>query len=121
MVIDYKSESERLDKFEPGEQTEFWKPEPGQYKVKALQELEDTDPYEEEGKEPKPQVKIRLLVAEKDEVTMTMGIGKSPASLYGQLVLLASRNNNQLKDLNFMIVVTNDGKKNTYTVVELNQ
>ena len=44
-MIDYKTEVERLDKFVPGENSQFWKPKAGQYRVKALTELEEAKPF----------------------------------------------------------------------------
>lgn len=117
MTIDYNSEQARLQAFKPEESGKFWKPQAGQYKVKALTELEEADPYVEEGKEPKPQAKIDLLLGDDEKIIWTIAKGKSPASAYGQLVNLASSNGNKLKDLQFLIVVTNDGKRNSYTIV----
>jgi len=112
--INYKEEVKRLEAYNPEENSEFWKPAAGQYKVRALTELEETDPYEEEGKEPKPQAKIDMMVEDK-KVTWTVGKGKSLASAYGQLCQLAKAD--KLKDVDFTIVVTFDGKKNSYTIV----
>jgi len=117
MVINYETEVKRLDEFKPEDQSDFWKPGSGQYKVKSLTELEEAEPYKEPGKPDKPQVKVDLLIEDK-KVTWTMGIGKSPASSYGQLCKLAIARNGKLKDKEFTIVVTNDGKKNTYTIVQ---
>ena len=116
--MDYNKEVERLEAFKPEDNSEFWKPAAGQYRVKALTELLEADPYKEEGKDPKPQVKVDMLLDDK-KVTWTMGIGKSLASAYGQLCQLAKSNDSKLTDLGFMIVVTNDGKKNSYTIVKL--
>lgn len=117
MEINYTEEVTRLDAFKPEEQSDFWKPAAGQYKVKSLTELEPADPYKQEGKEDKPQVKVDLLIEDK-KVTWTMAIGKSPASSYGQLCKLAVARNGTLVNQEFTIVVTNDGKKNTYTIVQ---
>ncbi len=116
-MVNYEEEVKRLDEFKPDEQSNFWKPSSGQYKVKSLTELEEAEPYREEGKPDKPQVKIDLLVNDQ-KVTWTMGIGKSPASSYGQLCKLAILRNKTLVNQEFTIVVTNDGKKNTYTIVQ---
>lgn len=118
MPISYTEEATRLDKFQPGQKSKFWKPKAGQYRVKALTELEDAEPFIEEGKEPKAQVMINLLIGE-DSVKWTMAKGVSPASAYGQLVKLALANGSKLKDLEFMVVVTSDNKKNTYTIVKM--
>ena len=115
-MVNYNEEITRLDAFKPDEQSDFWKPKAGQYKVKSLTELEEADPYKEVGKPDKPQVKIDLLIEDK-KVTWTMAIGKSPASSYGQLCKLAVVRNNTLINQEFTVVVTFDGKKNTYTIV----
>ena len=116
-MVNYNEEVKRLDAFVPGEQSKYWKPKPGQYRVRALTELEPTEPFKKEGEADKPQMKIDLLIGE-EKFTWTMAKGISPASAYGQLCKLGSEKG-QLKDLDFMIVVTNDKKKNTYTIVKL--
>jgi hypothetical protein len=117
-MINYTEEVKRLDAFVPGENSQFWKPKAGQYKVRALSELEDTKPFEKEGEEPKAQVKVDILIGE-DKFTWTMAKGVSPASAYGQLCHLATTLGGTLMNKDFMIVVTNDKKKNTYTIVKL--
>ena len=115
-MVNYQEEVKKLDAFKPKDNLDYWDPAQGQYKVKGLTELEEAEPYEEEGKDPKPRVKIDLMIDGKKQ-TWTLGVGKSPASSYGQLCKLAAANNNTLKNVEFIIVVTNDGKKNTYTIV----
>lgn len=117
MSINYSAEVSRLDAFVPGENSQFWKPKAGQYRVKALTELEEAKPFEKEGEAPKPQAKIDLLIDEA-KYTWTMAKGVSPASAYGQLCRLGTTKGS-LKGVEFMIVVTNDKKKNTYTIVSL--
>ncbi len=118
-MIDYTQEVKRLDAFVPGENSQFWKPKAGQYRVKALTELEETKPFvDKDTKKESPQVKLDLLIGE-ERVTWTMGKGVSPASSYGQLCKLATAYQNKLNGVEFMIVVTNDKKKNTYTIVKL--
>jgi hypothetical protein len=116
-MVNYNEEVKRLDNFVPGESSQFWKPKAGQYKVRALTELVEAEPFKKEGEADKPQVKIELLIGE-DKFTWTMAIGVSPASAYGQLCKLG-QSKGKLKDVDFMIVVTNDKKKNTYTIVSL--
>jgi hypothetical protein len=116
MAINYATEAQRLDAFKPGESADYWKPEPGKWKVKALSELEEATPYVEEGKDPKPQVKIKLSIEGKEK-TWTIGQGVSPASTYGQLVKLAQEKGNTLLGAEFTIVVVSDGNKNKYTIV----
>lgn len=112
-MINYTEEVKRLDSFIPGDQSKFWRPKAGQYRVKALTELEPSKPYEN-----KEQVKIDLLIGE-ERYTWTMAKGVSPASSYGQLCNFAINSGNSLINKEFMIVVTNDKKKNTYTIVKI--
>jgi hypothetical protein len=117
-MINYSEEVKRLDSFVPGSMSKFWKAKPGQYKVKALTDLEEADPFVEEGKEPKPQMKVDMLIGD-DKYTWTFSKGVSPASTYGQLCKLAIQFGGSLKDKEFLVVVTSDNKKNTYTIVKL--
>ena len=117
MGVSYQDEQKRLESFKPEGKISFWKPKPGQYRVKALSELEESIPFKEPGKEDKPQVRISLLID--DEVKYwTISVGKSQSSAYGQLVNLAIKNGNKLIGKEFMIVVTFDGKKNSYAIVD---
>jgi hypothetical protein len=118
-MINYSEEVKRLDSFVPGESSNFWKPVAGQYRVRGLTELEDAPPFKskKEGEADKPQAKISILIGD-DTFVWTMAKGVSPASAYGQLCKLG-QDKGKLKDLDFMIVVTNDKKKNTYTIVKL--
>ena len=118
MVIDYTAEAAGLEAFVPGNKSDFWKPKAGQYHVRALTELDETDPFQKEGEEPKPRVKIEIMIDDK-KYTWTMAKGVSPASTYGQLCRLAKNKGNHLKDVDFLVVVTSDSKKNTYTIVSL--
>jgi len=113
--MDYQNELKKIQ-----EGGNYWKPKAGQFKVKALSELEEADPYikKREGQEDEvnPQAKIKILV-EGEEKTWTFGKGKTPASTYGQIVELATKHANQLNGVEFSIVVKNDGTKNDYTIV----
>ena len=117
--MDYQEELKRLQ-----EGGNFWKPKPGQYKLKALTELEEADPYirktkndkGEETTESSPQAKVKVLIGEETK-TWTFGKGKTPASTYGQLIELATKHANQLNGVEFSVVVKSDGTKNDYTIV----
>ena len=117
--MDYQNELKKLQ-----EGSNYWKPKVGQFKVKSLTELEDADPYikkakDEEGKEiteSHEQKKIKILV-DGEEKTWTFGKGKTPASTYGQLIELATKQANQLNGVEFSVVVKSDGTKNDYTIV----
>ena len=113
--MDYQAELKRLQ-----ESGNYWKPKAGQFKLKALTELEDTEPFvkRKEGQEDEvhPQSKIKILVGGEEKL-WTFGRGATLASTYGQLIDLASKHNNQLTGVEFSVVVKNDGTKNDYTIV----
>lgn len=113
--MDYQSELKKLN-----ESGNYWKPKVGQYMVRALTELEEADPFirRKEGEEDEisPQAKISIVVNGETK-TWTFGKGKTPASTYGQIVELATKNENKLKDVEFRVVVKSDGTKNDYTIV----
>ncbi len=116
--MEYQNELKRLQ-----EGSDYWKPKAGQFKVKALTELEEADPYikkvvvdGKEQEEKNEQFKIKILIAD-EEKTWTFGKGKTPVSTYGQLIELATKHANQLKDVEFSVVVKSDGVKNDYTIV----
>ena len=113
--MDYKAEFERLKQNEADNKSEYWKPKAAQYKVRALSELEDAKPYEEEGKEPQLRKQIKVLVDNK-EVIWSMPYGVTPASTYGQLVHLATVRGKLLNE-EFTVVVTGDGKTKRFTIV----
>ncbi len=113
--MDYQNELKKLQ-----EGGNYWRPKAGQFKVKALSELEEADPYvrkhEDTEDEVSPQAKIKVLVGDEEKI-WTFGKGKTPASTYGQLVELATKHANQLTNVEFSVVVKNDGVKNDYTIV----
>lgn len=114
--MDYQSELKKLQ-----EGSNYWKPKVGQFKVKALTELEEADPFvrKREGydDEVSPQAKIKILVNGEEKI-WTFGKGKTPASTYGQLIELATKHANQLTNVEFSVVVKSDGTKNDYTIVD---
>lgn len=114
-MIDYQSELKKLQ-----EGGSYWKPKAGQFKVKALTELEEAEPYirkDKDGKEESnPQYKIKIIVNGEEKI-WTFGKGQTLASTHGQLVNLATQKNNTLKDVEFNVVVKFDGTKNDYTIV----
>jgi hypothetical protein len=113
--MDYQQELKRLQ-----EGGNYWKPKAGQFKVKALSELEETEPYLKKNKdgteEKTPQYKLKILVNGEEKI-WTMGKGLTLASLHGQIVQLATKNNNKLTGVEFSVVVKFDGTKNDYTIV----
>lgn len=114
--MDYQAEQKRLEEAEANMSSDFFKPEAGQYKIKALTELIDADPYEEEGKEPQPRKQMDVL-HEGKEFTWNMPFGKTKASTYGQLVSLAAKNNNSLIGVIFTVVVVGSGQNKRFTIV----
>ena len=114
--MDYQKELKRLE-----EGGSYWKPKAGQFKVKALSELEVAEPFTKKGAEGKPeestpQMKLRILVNGEEKV-WTFGLGATLGSTYGQLVKVASENADKLTGVEFTVAVKNDGKKNDYTIV----
>jgi len=118
--MEYQDELKKLQ-----EGSNYWKPKVGQFKVKSLTELEQAEPFvkkikDAEGKdttESHEQYKIKILV-NGEEKTWTFGKGATPASTYGQLIELATKKNNTLKDVEFTVIVKSDGTKNDYTIVQ---
>ena len=118
--MDYQEELKRLQ-----EGGNYWKPKPGQFKVKALTELEEADDFvrktknekDESVEERTPQAKVKILIDGEEEKDWTFSKGKTPASTYGQLVELATKHANQLTNVEFSVVVKSDGTKNDYTIV----
>jgi len=113
--MEYQSELKRLE-----EGGSYWKPKPGQYKVKALTELEDTEPFVKK-KEGQPdqiseQAKVKIEVNGETK-TWTFGKGLTLASTYGQLVQNAPSHGNTLIGKEFTVAVKSDGTKNDYTIV----
>jgi len=113
--MDYQEELKRLQ-----EGGNYWKPKAGQFKVKTLSELEETEPFvkKRDGQpdEIHPQAKVKILV-DGEEKSWTFGKGATLASTYGQFVDLASKHANQLTGVEFTVAVKNDGTKNDYTIV----
>ena len=109
--MDYQKELKKIQ-----ESGTYWKPKPGKFKVKALTELEEAEPYKRGEQVPTPQFKLKILV-DGEEKTWTFGYGFTSASTYGQLVELAVKNNNHLKDVEFTVGVKSDGTKNDYMIM----
>lgn len=110
--MDYKAELENL-KNSPSD-SDYWSPEPGQYKVVALGEIEESEPYEDD-KEQKPRRKLRISI-NNEEHTWTFPKGKKESSVYGQLIALGSERG-KLKDESFTIIVVGKEQDRRYTIV----
>ena len=115
--MDYQNELKRLQ-----EGGSYWKPakKNAQFKVKAISELEPSEPFEQERSdgtiESKEQFQLKIQVDGSDKI-WTFSKGFTPASTYGQLVNLAIAKGNTLNGAEFTVIVKSDGKKNDYTIV----
>ena len=119
--MDYQKELKKIQ-----ESGTYWKPKAGKFKVKALTELEEADPFVRKSKskdsgelveESSPQFKLKILV-DGEEKIWTFGRGFTPASTYGQLIELATKHNNSLLNVEFTVAVKSDGTKNDYTIID---
>ena len=113
--MDYQKELEKTQ-----EGGNYWKPKTGQFKVKSLTELEPTDPFikkrSDGTEEVNEQYKLKILVNEEEKI-WTFGRGQTPASTYGQIIDLAVKKGKTLVNVEFTVVVKNDGTKNDYTII----
>jgi len=113
--MDYQNELKRLQ-----EGGNYWKPKAGQFKVKALTEIESSEPYVKNKGQPNEEVheqfKIKMLV-NGEEKTWTFGKGSTMASTQAQLVNLAVEKGGKLTDVEFTVIVKSDGTKNDYTII----
>ena len=112
---DYFGRMNRLET--AAERKEWFKATPGKHTIKFLSE---GSPYEQEWEGEKIQ-KLRFDVEVKGK-PMSLGVreGRTIASFYGQLMLIAAkmRPENVLKGKTITLLVTSDGVKKTFTVLE---
>jgi hypothetical protein len=112
-VIDYGQEAKKLQ--ERAELPPFWKPTVGKHAIKLCSEMKQFTFIDDEEKE---QTRIAVQIEEAGKkFVWAMGIGVTKASAYGQLIEVATNNNNKLTDKEITVVVKSDGKKNDYTIV----
>lgn len=99
----------------------FWKPKASQYKVTALSEIIESEPFKrthDDGTvETTEQFKLMIQVGD-EKFNWTFGKGNTLASTFGQLVQLATKGDGTLTGKTFTVVVKSDGKKNDYTIIE---
>jgi hypothetical protein len=113
MSINYSEELKKLQEFTG----DYWKPKAGQYKVIALREMEDSEPFLDDKKN-EPQLRCQLKIAvDGKEYLWNFPKGKTPASTYGQLVKLASVKGNKLAEQGFTVVVVGEGQNVRFTIV----
>lgn len=118
--MDYNKEIESLKR-----QREFWKPTAGQWQVKVQSE-EEPDQFIDSDGIIHEQIRLDVAVmgtnkpgkaVKWEEFTWTVTKAKTLSSLYGQLMLLGQKKK-QLNGIEFSLFVSNDGKKNSYTIPE---
>ncbi len=114
MTINYTEELKRLDAYVPSESGDYWSPEAGQHKIKALGELEDAPPFDDDD-DKKPRARLQIKVNDK-ELIWGMSVGKTGSSTYGQLVRFATQSGT-LKDKEFTVVVIGSGRDKRFTIV----
>ena len=112
---DYHGRMSRVQ--DSAEKGEWFKPTPGKHKVKFLSE---GTPYEVEWEgETIPKLRFDVEVKGKK---FSWGIteGKTTASTYGQLMLIATKMEpiNKMEGKEITLLAVSDGTKNTYTVLE---
>lgn len=93
----------------------FWKPSEGQYKILATSEIEDSRPFEEQGKEPQLRKQLNIVVDDVEYI-WTFPFGFTKVSTYGQLVKLGEHHG-KLKGIEFTCVVQGKGKNRRITIV----
>jgi len=114
-LVDYEVEGKKLK--EALGRPEFWNPKAGKHEVVILSEMEHYEyPNKKEPAIMEKRAKV-LVEAEGKQLTWSFGIGQTEASLYGQLIAFAQKNNNKLAGSKITLVVKSDGKKRDFTVV----
>ena len=114
MTINYTDELKRLESY-VADDSGYWSPEAGQHSVKSLGEIEPADPFEDDV-EKKPRAKLSIEV-NGEKLLWGMGVGKTKASTYGQLINLASIKDGKLTDVQFTVVVTGEDRNKRFTIV----
>ena len=112
---DYTGRMSRLD--ESQERKEWFRATPGKHTIKFLT---DGTPFETEW-EGQQIRKLRFDVEVKGkEYSLSVTEGKTLASFYGQLMLIATKSApaNTLVNKSVTLLVTSDGTKKTFTVLE---
>jgi len=98
-------------------QKKYWKSTSGRYKIKVLDEPSQFFFLDKNSGLGRTLIQIPVLV---DGIEYIWSINKSIKDLtstWGQLCMLAVKNNNHLKDLVFDVVVLGEGIKKTYTII----
>lgn len=112
---DYAGRMTRLET--AADRREWFKGTPGKHRITFLS---DGTPYEQEWEGEKVS-KLRFDVeVNKKQLSLGVTQGKTVASFYGQLMLIAMKlpPKNTLKGKTITLLVTSDGTKKTFTVLE---
>ena len=110
--LDFSAEVKELEQYQSAN---WWKPKKGSYKVVVLGEGELVS--KKFGDDVVEQWNIPVEV-NKERFLWSVTKGKTLSSLYGQIVLLAAKNENKATGLVFGLIVKFDGQKNEYTIPE---
>ena len=114
-LVNYDEAQKEIEEYESN-MTPFWKANVGQHKVKFLSEMEYwTFTNKETGKE-EERVKLDIEV-NGETLTWAMGIGKTPASAYGQVSALGKKYKG-LTGKTAIVYIKNNGKRNDYTIID---
>ena len=114
--INYAEENTKLVEYK-NDLLPFWKPEVGVYKIIPLSELKKWSYTNSETGETEDRARIDILLME-EKFTWSMGIGKTQASSYGQLVELGSKNGGKLSGNPLQVVVDFVEGKNSYVITK---
>lgn len=108
--MDYKKSVEELK----NNRFDWFKPEIGEHKIEVLEEPEEiTKTFDEEVKQ-----QIRLKIKEGGRnFSWDINKGLTLSSIFGQFMVVG-KNFGQLKGMKLTLLVTNDGKKNSYLIKE---
>ena len=112
MSIDYQKELKVLEEHTG----DYWKPKAGQYKVIALGELTEAEPFKnDDDSEPQQRASLKVSI-DKKEYLWNFPKGKTPASTYGQLIKLGAAKGKIMEE-QFTVVVIGEGQNIRFTIV----
>jgi len=116
-LVNYDEAQKEINEYE-NELTPFWKANIGQHLVKFLSEMEYWNYENKDTGEIEKRVKIEIEV-NKEKFAWAMGIGKTPASAYGQLTEIGKKYK-ELTGKTVVVYIKNNGKRNDYTIIDSN-
>ena len=113
-LVNYEAEEKKLE--EAQNMPDFFNPQAGKYTVHITSEMSKYEFLDKKDGTVQRRAKISILCNGLN-YTWSFGIGQTKASLYGQLVEFARKNNNALSGTELTLVVKSDGKKRDFTIV----